>query len=148
MTKRVALGVIFGSLVLIALAYAAAFLPGGAPGWAAWAMMLGTVALMTATMVLGAARDGRIGWLGVPFALVFLVLVGAFGAALALPEGDAAAPRLYLGLPPRAAAVLYGVGLLPLLVVPLAYALSFDGATLREGDVARVREARARREAE
>jgi len=37
--------------------------------------------------------------------------------------------------------VLIGIGLLPLLVLPLAYALTFDEMTLSEADLARVRDA-------
>lgn len=145
MTKRLALATVFASVLLIGLAYASAFLPGGAPPAAGWAMALGTAAVMVASMALGAARDGGIGRLWIPFALVFLVLAGGFGSVLALPPADPADPRLWLGLPPRAAIVLYGVGLLPLLVIPLAYALAFERGTLREDDVERVRAARADR---
>ena len=49
---------------------------------------------------------------------------------------------LWLGLPPRAAVVLYVIGFLPVLVLPLAYALTFDALTLSEADLARARAAR------
>jgi hypothetical protein len=48
-----------------------------------------------------------------------------------------------LGLPRRAAIVLYGIGLLPLFVLPVAYALTFDEMTLSEEDLERVRRAAA-----
>ena len=60
--------------------------------------------------------------------------------ALREPPPVAGAP-LWLGLPKGAALVLYGVGLLPLLVLPLAYALTFEGQTLSEADLERVRRA-------
>jgi hypothetical protein len=41
--------------------------------------------------------------------------------------------------------IVYGVGLLPLLVLPLTYALTFDAEILTEEDLARVREAAAAR---
>jgi hypothetical protein len=138
MTKRLALGGVFLSVSAIGAAYASAFLPGGAPGWAPWLMVLGTAVLMVATMILGAARDGRLGRLKLPFLFVFLVLTVGFGAVLSLPPAD---PTLWLGLPPRAAVVLYAIGLLPLFAVPVAYALTFDEMTLSVDDLERVRRA-------
>jgi hypothetical protein len=144
MIKRAALGAVFLSVASIGAAYASAFFPGGAPGWAPWVMAVGIALLMVATMALGAAREGRLGRLTLPFAFVFLVLTVGFGVVLALPAADPLDPELWLGLPPRAAVVLYGVGLLPLLAVPLAYALTFDEMTLSDEDLARVRAAAAR----
>jgi hypothetical protein len=84
----------------------------------------------------------------VTFAAIFVMLVAGFGLALALPaEGDATA-RLWFGLPKRAAIVLYGIGVLPLFALPLAYAFTFEGLTLRESDIERVRAARLDREEE
>ena len=40
----------------------------------------------------------------------------------------------------RAAIVIYGIGLLPIVVLPVAYAITFDTQTLSESDIARVRE--------
>lgn len=126
-------------MLAIAAAYASAFLPGGAPDWAAWAMALGLSTSMVAMMILGAARNGRIGRLAVPFGFVFAVLVVCFGIALALPATNPVEPTLWFGLPPRAAVILYGIGILPLLVVPLAYALTFEEQTLRPEDLERIR---------
>ncbi|HLL48460.1 MAG TPA: hypothetical protein VK399_17290 [Longimicrobiaceae bacterium] len=141
MSKRSALAGLFLSTLLIAAGYASAFLPGDPPRWAPWALAMGTAAILVASMALGAMRRGGVGRLAVPFALVFLILAGGFGAALAMPGADAADATLWLGLPPRAAIVLYGIGLLPLLFLPLAYALTFDEMTLSEADLARVRDA-------
>lgn len=63
---------------------------------------------------------------------------------LALPGLDAPDAELFLGLPRRAAFLLLGVGLLPGLVVPLAYGLVFDRQTLTEEDLGRLREVAAR----
>jgi hypothetical protein len=142
--KRLSLLTLFISTLAIAAAYASAFLPGGSPGWAPWAMALGTAAMMVAATALGAARPAGLGVLKVPFAITFLILIGGFGLALALPE-EAPGTALILGLPLRAAVVLLGVGLLPLLVLPVAYALTFDAMTLSDADLDRVR--RAAREA-
>jgi hypothetical protein len=139
MLKRTALAVLFASMLLVGLAYASAFLPGGAPAWAAWVMSLAIAAMMVAAMTLGATRHGRLGRLVLPFAFVFLVVAGGFMLVLLLPAADPAASEFWFGLPPRAAIVLYGIGLLPLLVVPLAYALTFDEQTLSAADLERVR---------
>jgi hypothetical protein len=44
--------------------------------------------------------------------------------------------------------ILYGIGLLPVLVLPVAYGLTFDAATLSEADLERVRAARRDRQSE
>ena len=141
MTKRVALGVLAAAAVVLGLSYASAFRAAGPPGWVAWPFMIATAASLTAAMVLGAARPGRgVGRLAVPFALTFAILVVCFGLALREPV-PAPGATLWLGLPKGAALVLYGVGLLPLLVLPLAYALTFDEQTLSAADLASVRQA-------
>ena len=134
-------------MLAIALGYAAAFLPGGAPPWAPWLLALGIPIALGAIMILGAAR-GRmgIGPLKYPFAFVVAVLAIGFCAALALPATESALSKLWLGLPARAAIVIYGIGLLPIIVLPVAYALTFEAQTLSAEDVERVRElARANR---
>jgi hypothetical protein len=45
-----------------------------------------------------------------------------------------------MGLPARAAIVIYGIGLLPIVVLPIAYALTFDTQTLNQSDIDRVRD--------
>lgn len=143
--KRAALAVHLLSALAIALAYASAFLPGGAPGWAAPLLAVGTGAALVSVMALGAARGGRIGWLWVPFALTLVLVSGGLLLLLALPPADPAEPALVLGLPLRAAVLLYGVGLLPAFVVPVAYALTFDRLTLGEEELERVRAVGRRR---
>jgi hypothetical protein len=141
---RAALLVLALSFAGVGAGYAGAFLPGGPPAWAAWCVLVGMAGAHVAVMVLGAERRGRLGALGPVFALVFLVLVVGLGAALVLPDATDAA-GLWLGLPPRAAIVVYGVGLLPFLVLPLAYALTFERQSLSPDDWARLREAASRR---
>lgn len=138
--KRIALVVVVLSTAAVGAAYASAFLPGGTPAWAPWSMAIGIAAMMVSIMALGALRDGETARaLAFPFAFTFLVLAGGFGLALALPNADTAAMRLWLGLPPRAAVIVYGVGLLPFLVLPYAYARTFERVTLREEDIERIR---------
>ncbi|HEU0055327.1 MAG TPA: hypothetical protein VFQ39_19200, partial [Longimicrobium sp.] len=99
-------------------------------------------AALVSVMVLGAVRgDGGIGRLAYPFAFSALVLAGGFAAALALPASEAAGAPLFLGLPLRAAVIIYGIGILPIVVLPIAYALTFAEQTLAPGDLERVRAA-------
>lgn len=119
---------ILGATGLIAAGYASAFFGPRAAHVGAWLMALGLAVLMPATMALGAPRTGRRGRV-VRIALwcTFVVLLVSFGAALALPPDDPAAP-LVLGFPLRAAIVLYGAGVVPLFALPLVYAWTFDDA--------------------
>jgi hypothetical protein len=140
-TRRVALVALVVGILAIAIGYAAAFLPGGTPAWAPWLLALGIPVALGAIMILGAARGPRgIGPLKYPFAFVVAVLAIGFCAALALPATESSLSRLWLGLPARAAIVIYGIGLLPIIVLPVAYALTFEAQTLDAGDVERVRE--------
>ena len=133
---------LLASALAVGAGYASAFLSQPPPGWGPWLMVVGTAGSLVSAMALGAARDGRLGVLGPVFLFVFLVLAGGFGAALAVgpPSGsEAASSELFLGLPAGAALVLYVVGFLPLTVVPLAYALTFDRMTLDPEDWERIR---------
>ncbi|MDP9201874.1 MAG: hypothetical protein M3P26_08075 [Gemmatimonadota bacterium] len=139
-TKRGALLALVGGMVAIAIGYAAAFFRGGTPAWAPWLLALGIPVALGAIMILGAARGRRgIGPLKYPFAFVVAVLAIGFCAALALPATESPLSKLWLGLPGRAAIVIYGIGLLPIVVLPLAYALTFETQTLSAEDVERVR---------
>ena len=139
-TRRVALVALFIGIAAIAAGYALAFSRGGATAWAAWLLALGIPVALVAIMILGATRGRRgIGPLKGPFAFVALVLVIGFGAALALPATEGPLSTLWLGLPARAAIVIYGIGLLPIIVLPVAYALTFATQTLSAEDVERVR---------
>jgi hypothetical protein len=139
-TRRVALVTLFAGILAIATGYAAAFLRGGTPAWAPWLLALGIPIALGAIMILGAAR-GRmgVGPLKLPFAFVVAVLAIGFCAALALPATEGPLSKLWLGLPARAAIVIYGIGLLPIIVLPVAYALTFESQTLNAEDVERVR---------
>jgi hypothetical protein len=142
MTKRAALSLFVSAVLAVAVAYAAAFLPGGPPVWAPWVFAGGTCLALVSLMAVGAARHGRIGRrLATAFGVVLVITAGGFGLLLALPPADPADPAFLLGLPVRAAVLLYGIGLLPFLVVPVAYAWTFDDMTLSETDLARVRAA-------
>src|SRR5215207_5556590 len=108
---RVAIAGLCAATLAIAAAYASALLPGDTPAWAAWAMAVGVPLALVATVTLGAARGGHVPrQLLAPFALVFLMLVAGFALALGLPGDLGAAEPLLLGLPRRAAIIVYGVG--------------------------------------
>ncbi len=148
MSRSLARHLLGGSLVLVAVSYAGAFLPGGAPDWAPWALLVGSVTALAAISLLGAgsaraASDRRL--LGL-LAVTSLLLVTSIGAGLLLPPPEAGSP-LFGGLPPGAALMVYGAGLLPLLLVPLGYAWVFPQVGFGEGDLERLRdEARRARE--
>lgn len=139
--KRVARIALIVSTCAIALGYASAFAPGGAPIWGAWLLALGIPVALGGIMVLGASRGrsgiGRLVW---PFAFVIVTLVVGFSLALALPANESVTSNLWLGLPLRAAVILYGIGLLPIVVLPVAYALTFETQTLSAADVELVRQ--------
>ena len=142
MAARAGLAALVLGTLAAAAAYLSAFLPGDPPLWGALAMVLGIALLSVGSMLLGAARSGRpMGRLIWALGITFVILVLCFGLALVLPRGDGGA--LWGGLPRRAALVLYGVGLLPALYLPLVYALTFQARTLDAEDIARIRAARS-----
>ncbi|NOT07355.1 MAG: hypothetical protein HOP28_04030 [Gemmatimonadales bacterium] len=131
---RPGLRMVVAGTIGVALAYGSAFRSGGAPAWGVWAMIFGIALLAVGMMALGASRPGKpLGALRWSFLFTFVVLVGGFGAAFLLPRGETAASPLWGGMPLRAALILYGIGFLPAIVLPLAYALTFDRSTLEPG---------------
>lgn len=132
---------LFVSITAIAVAYVAALVTRGASTLAPWIAAIAIPLALTAIMILGAVRgDKGIGRLGTPFGFVALILIVGFLAALILPATESPASSLWLGLPARAAIVIYGIGVLPIIVLPVAYALTFETQTLTADDVERVRE--------
>jgi hypothetical protein len=133
------------SCTLVALAYGASFARGGGPPWAPWLLAVGANGMIISLMALGAMRGNQLprslAW---TFVGLFVLCAGAFLLALALPAAEGAGGPLLLGLPLRTAIVLYGVGVVPIAILPFAYALTFDSSTLSEEDLRRVREAYAR----
>lgn len=95
-------------------------------------------------MALGAVRRGRIApvlrWV---FGVMFLFCAGCFALALWLPADEGAGGPLLFGFPFRSTIVLLGVAVVPILVFPFAWALTFDSAMLSEDDLLRLREAQA-----
>ena len=139
------------STVAIAAAYASAFRAGGAPAWAPWALAIGMATCMMSITLLAVlsgarARQGGASLSVVVAALagVWVLMVGCFALALVLPPESSAEPRLWFGVPRRAAILLYGIGLLPLLILPFAYAFTFDALTLPPEELERIRAAARR----
>jgi hypothetical protein len=139
-TKRLARLTIILATCAIAVGYASAFSPGGTPFWAPWLLAFGIPGALGGVMVLGAARErGGVGPLALPFAFVIITLTVGFCLALGLPANEGPSSTLWLGLPLRAAVVVYGIGLMPVVVLPVAYALTFGTQTLSAEDVEQVR---------
>lgn len=131
--KRAAVFALFACMVAIGVVYAVTFLARTPPLWSVWLFVVAISVSMVATMIIGATRtDGRLGLLVIPFILTLAIVLGGFSLVLLLP---AASEPLWLGLPRRAAIVIYGIGLLPLLILPIAYALTFDDSNLSAEDL-------------
>ena len=147
MTRRLALlGLVISTLSVVA-AYAFAFIPGGGGNTAALLMIFGIAAMTVSIMLLGAAkRERKLGIIPFAFVAVFLILAGGFTLALLLPPDDVAS--VLLGLPRRAAIVIYGIGFLPVFILPFVYAATFEERTLSEEDLQKVREAGAEHRAQ
>lgn len=93
---------------------------------------------MVAVMVIGVVRAGSSpARVLLPVGLVFVMVCGGLLLAMWMPQ-DNSNSALWFGLPPRAAVVLYGVGILPLFLLPLAYAFTFSTLTLADADLERV----------
>ena len=137
MTK--ALLALFVGALLILLAFVAAWSAPTAPTWGVWAMILGSALTMAAATAMGAGNS-HVPRAGVRFVAVFLfvVITAGFGVPLLLPAEVADSP-LILGLPLRAAIEIYGVGLLPIVVLPLMFARYFRSAGLDEKALAELR---------
>lgn len=150
--KRTLIRLLAASCGLVAAAYAALFLLPSAPAWAPLALAVGANGAIMSLMAIGAVRHDTLPrslqW---TFLGLFALCAGAFVVALVMPPQEGVSGPLLLGLPLRTAIVLYGVGVVPIAILPFAYALTFESSTLSEEDLVRVREAyasiRARRDA-
>jgi hypothetical protein len=128
------------ALVLLALA-APAVLLAFCVSWNAgpWiGALAGSVALPFALMLLGASRRGKMGGLWLPLLATALVFAAGWWAILALPHGG---PDV-AGLPLATALMIFVLIPLPLVVLGLTYALTFDRLGLSPEDLERVRAAR------
>lgn len=139
--QRASLGALLGGIVLVAAAYVLALAGPGRLTVATWSIVVGQALVSSGGMALGAQRYGRLS----PLALVAILGIPlsaavCFGVALSALQGAPAVEPMVWGLPRRAALVVYGVGVLPLFLLPLVYALTFERWTLSEADIRRMRE--------
>lgn len=131
----------------ILVAFASAWTPGGAPTWGIWCMVTGSALLMAGTLTLGALRS-RVGS-GLALTLggfLVVVITAGFGLPIVLARA-VAQPSLLLGLPLPVAIEMFGVGVLPALVLPVVFAAAFrsDGLDQTALDALRHRADAARR---
>ena len=142
--KRLLIRLLAASCGLVAIAYAAMFVSATPPSWAPIALAIGANGVIMTLMAIGAVRhDTMPRSLVWTFVGLFVLCAGAFVVALLMPAQEGVGGPLLLGLPLRAAIVLYGVGVLPIAILPFAYALTFESSTLSEDDLVRVRKAHA-----
>ena len=144
MLKSYVLSLVVLSLLVVGAGYAGSFAPGGPVAWAPWCLAIGTCGALMSMMALGSIRRGRIApslrWV---FGGMFLWCAGCFCVALALPANEGVGGTLLFGFPMRSTIVLLGVAVVPILVFPFAWALTFDSSMLSEDDLTRLREAQA-----
>jgi len=111
--------------LLLVLGYSATFWPGGVPMWVSVMFAVATVAQLMAFCVLGAVtREGRLGAAAWGVLTMGLLVGGALVYAIVAPDLGADEPLL-LGLPRRAAVILYGVGVGPLAVLAMGFVKHF-----------------------
>ena len=135
MTRRLALAALaVASLLVLSLC-----LIGGGPAEVAFAVL--AMAFPSALMLLGTARSsGRASAAAGPI-VALLVLLEASLAGMLLFRGEVSTGPWLLGLPIATAIQLYGIFLLPLALVVVGYALTFDSVEVSEDDLERLRRA-------
>jgi hypothetical protein len=137
--KSAVLSLVFFFLAVVAAGYAGSFFDAA---WAPWCLAIGTCGALMSMMALGAIRRGKIApvlrWV---FAGMFLFCAGCFCVALAIPANEGPGGPLLFNFPLRSTIVLLGVAIVPILVMPFAWALTFDSSMLSEDDLVRLREA-------
>jgi len=122
------LAALAGGTLVLALAFLLAIGGRGDAPLVSWLAVIGTSVTMASALAAGAIRDGRLSrWALLAVVVVLLVPLAGFGLAILLPA-ETTTTSLWLGLPPRAAIILYGVGLVPVLILPACYALDFRAA--------------------
>lgn len=135
---------IVSAVLAIAAAYGAMIVLQPAPGFVAPALAYAIGTSIAGMFVLGAARNSTLRpWLAAVFVMVLLTVTGTLWWVLALPADEGAGGALLLGLPRRTAMVLCGVGAVPMLLLPLAYALAFDRDVLSEEEMRQLRNSAA-----
>ena len=143
--KRVLIQLLVVFVLLVASAYITMLTSSTTTTWAPLALAVGANGIIMTLMAIGATRHDTLPRaLAITFATMFVLCAGAFVAALLMTPNEGAGGPLFLGLPQRTAIVLYTVGVMPIAVLPLAYALTFDSSTLSDADLVAVRAAHAK----
>ena len=134
-------GIILVLVGLLAVSGAYAFVLLGIVAAATpWWFAFGTTAVLAGMAVLGASRRGRTTpVLTATVAASFTSVLTGLLVPLGLPVPDATDPLL-LGLPYPTAILLLLVGLVPLVLLPIAYAYAFDREVLSDDDLAALRD--------
>lgn len=124
-------------LTLASVLMVAAFV---APGWASGGVtfVLLASAFPVALMALGAQRDGRLGPVAPVLGALLVVLLGTSIAMLVLRGSVETGPWLW-GMPLVTALQLIGLFVLPLIVVSLGHAWTFERWSLREDELSELR---------
>jgi hypothetical protein len=123
--------IVAGTILTAVALIAAACSVGGTP--VAACMVCGCGLLLSGAVMLGMARSGLTRAVTLSAGVFVLVdIVAGFGLPLFLPVERVGAP-LVLGLPLRAAIEVYGVGILPLLVLPVLFAASYRPDAIDRG---------------
>lgn len=140
MTERLALII----LVLLSFTVLVCLLLGGP----ATSVLFGIAGFgfIPALIAVGACRRGKLGSLGLPLALIMILLEGSL-IGIFLCTGPVQQEEWWCGLPPATALMLFGLWLAPLLLVSLVYAWHFERFGLTSDDLARIRALSHNREA-
>jgi hypothetical protein len=129
---RVGLALVLAGTTVIGVAYGSVIVTAVAPAWTPWLLAFGCAATAIGLFVIGSATRGRVTLpVGLMLAALFALIAASFTLALAMAPNEGPGGALFLGLPLRLAIVFYGVGLVPLFALPIAYGLTFrehDGA--------------------
>jgi hypothetical protein len=107
--------------------------------WAETLFSLLVMAYPVALIVVAVARKGRLGLVGLPL-IGLLLFLEACALGMLVLRGRVLDGPWFGGLPLAAAIQLYGLWLVPLLLVALAYGLTFDRFELRQEDLDRLDE--------
>ncbi len=142
MARRLALAALTLSSALILFFC----LVGGPIGEIAFAVL--AFAFPALLIVVGAGDErGRLGSIAWPTGALLVVLEACLVGMLAFGGEIAEGPWL-LGLPAATAVQLYGLILVPLAVIAVGYALTFDSFRVAEEDLERLRELAERQDQE
>jgi hypothetical protein len=139
---RAGLSLLVLGLIAVAGAYALVFADIAFHA-APWLLALGTTAVLAGMVVLGIARRGRAApVLTLATVVCFASVAIGLAVPLMLPAPTASDPLL-LGLPRPTTILLLLAGLLPLVLLPVMYAIAFEREVLSQDDLAAIRDERA-----